>query len=99
MGEPKLKPVGGNKMFMSTGTRKANERDRTCPIAERVHKSNTQKYTIFFDTQVMMQGCWDGECQAKYRHVFYLIYVGKCRKMGLVPLSVLALENTAVMAV
>lgn len=43
-------------MFMSTGTRKANERDRTCPIAERVHKSNTQKYTIFFDTQVMMQG-------------------------------------------
>lgn len=92
--EPKVKPIGGNKMFVNVGTRKPNERDRTCPIAERVHKSNTQKYTIYFDTQVMMQGCWDGDCQAKNRHMFYQIQEGKCVKVGWEPPPVLALETT-----
>jgi len=91
--EPKVKPFGGNKMFVNVGTRKPNERDRTCPIAGRCHKSNTQKYTIFFDTQVMMQGCWDGVCQATNRHVFYQIHEGKCVKVGWEPPPVLALEN------
>lgn len=91
--EPKVKPVGGNKMFINVGTRKANERDRTCPIAGRVHKSNTQKYTVFFDTQVMMQGCWDGVCQATNRHVFYQIHEGKCVKVGWEPPPVLNQTN------
>merc|ERR1712008_444202 len=47
----------------------------------------------FFDTQVMMQGCWDGECQATNRHVFYQIHEGKCVKVGWEPPPVLALEN------
>lgn len=92
--EPKVKPVGGNKMYVNVGTRKANEKDRTCPIAERVHKSNTQKYTIYFDTQVMMQSCWDGDCQAKNRHVFYQIHDGKCKKVGWEPPPVLAQESS-----
>jgi len=91
--EPKVKPVGGNKMFINVGTRKPNERDRTCPISGRVHKSNTQKYTVFFDTQVMMQGCWDGVCQATNRHVFYQIHEGKCLKVGWEPPPVLALQT------
>jgi len=91
--EPKVKAAGGNKMFINVGTRKPNERDRTCPIAGRVHKSNTQKYTIFFDTKVMMQGCWDGCCQATNKHVFYQIHEGKCVKVGWEPPQVLALET------
>jgi len=80
--DPKKKMAGASKMFVSVGTRKANERDRTCPIAGRVHKSNTQKYTIYFDTKVMMQGCWDGVCQATNRHVFYQIQDGRCVEVG-----------------
>mmetsp|Transcript_38852 Transcript_38852/g.39274 ORF Transcript_38852/g.39274 Transcript_38852/m.39274 type:complete len:226 (-) Transcript_38852:398-1075(-) len=80
--EPKTKPVGASKMFVNVGTRKPNERDRTCPIAGRVHKSNTQKYTIFFDTKVMMQSCWDGVCQSTNKHVFYQIQDGRCIKVG-----------------
>mmetsp|Transcript_32956 Transcript_32956/g.49765 ORF Transcript_32956/g.49765 Transcript_32956/m.49765 type:complete len:376 (-) Transcript_32956:1305-2432(-) len=78
----KFKPVGVSKMFISTGTRRPNERDRTCPIAGRVHKSNTQKYTIYFDTGVMMQGCWDGACQAEHRNIYYQIREGKCVHCG-----------------
>eukprot|EP00535_Pseudo-nitzschia_heimii_P012491 CAMPEP_0197196422 /NCGR_PEP_ID=MMETSP1423-20130617/32349_1 /TAXON_ID=476441 /ORGANISM="Pseudo-nitzschia heimii, Strain UNC1101" /LENGTH=505 /DNA_ID=CAMNT_0042650221 /DNA_START=146 /DNA_END=1663 /DNA_ORIENTATION=- len=69
----KTKPAGVNKLFVSTGTRKPNVADRTCPIAGRIHKSNTQKYTVYFDTLVMEQGCWDGCCQATNKHVYYAI--------------------------
>ena len=69
----KTKPAGVNKLFVSVGTRKPNTADKTCPIAGRVHKSNTQKYTIYFDTLVMEQGCWDGCCQATNKHVYYRI--------------------------
>lgn len=89
---PKMKPCGGNRMFASVGTRRPNEADRTCPIAGRVHKSNTQKYTIYFDTQVMMQGCWDSACQATNKHVFYQIQEGKVVKVGWTPPPVLALQ-------
>mmetsp|Transcript_4424 Transcript_4424/g.5118 ORF Transcript_4424/g.5118 Transcript_4424/m.5118 type:complete len:373 (-) Transcript_4424:156-1274(-) len=78
----KTKPAGVSKMFISTGSRRANERDKTCPIAGRCHKSNTQKYTVFFDTSVMMQGCWDGVCQATNRHVYYQIREGRCIPCG-----------------
>lgn len=81
--DPKMKPAGVNKMFVSVGTKKANTCDKTCPIANRVHKSNTQKYTIFFDTLVMEQGCWDGVCQATNKHVYYQIRNdGKCVRVG-----------------
>jgi len=83
--EPKTKPAGISKVFLTVGTRKPNEKDKTCPIAGRVHKSNTQKYTVFLDTHVMMQGCWDGECQATKRNVFYQIRDGKCHKVGWTP--------------
>jgi len=78
----KTKPSGVSRMFISTGSRRATEQDRTCPIAGRVHKSNTQKYTVYFDTNVMMQGCWDGDCQAKNRHIFYQIQDGECVRCG-----------------
>mmetsp|Transcript_3798 Transcript_3798/g.5545 ORF Transcript_3798/g.5545 Transcript_3798/m.5545 type:complete len:376 (+) Transcript_3798:161-1288(+) len=78
----KFKPVGVSKIFISTGTRRPNERDKTCPIAGRVHKSNTQKYTLYFDTGVMMQGCWDGACQALNRNIYYQIREGKCVRCG-----------------
>ena len=69
----KTKPAGVNKLFVSVGTKKPNVADKTCPIAGRIHKSNTQKYTIYFDTLVMEQGCWDGCCQATNKHVYYQI--------------------------
>jgi len=81
--DPKMKPAGVNKMFVSIGTRKPNTADKTCPIVNRVHKSNTQKYTIFFDTLVMEQSCWDGCCQATNKHVYYQIRDnGRCVKVG-----------------
>jgi len=81
--DPKMKPAGVGKLFVSVGTRKPNTADKTCPIANRVHKSNTQKYTIFFDTLVMEQGCWDGCCQATNKHVYYQIREnGRCVKVG-----------------
>ena len=84
--DPKMKPAGVNKMFVSVGTRKANIQDKTCPIANRIHKSNTQKYTIYFDTLVMEQGCWDGVCQATNKHVYYQINAsGRCVKVGWKP--------------
>mmetsp|Transcript_29205 Transcript_29205/g.67010 ORF Transcript_29205/g.67010 Transcript_29205/m.67010 type:complete len:331 (-) Transcript_29205:338-1330(-) len=90
--EPKKRPCGINKLFVNVGTRKANEQDKTCPIAGRVHKSNTQKYTIYLDTKVMMQGCWDAVCQATNRHVFYQICDGKCVRVGWEPPPVLRSE-------
>jgi len=89
---PKMKPAGGNRMYVNVGTSRPNEADRTCPIVGRIHKSNTQKYQIYFDTQVMMQGCWDGCCQATNKHVFYQIQEGKVVKVGWVPPPVLALQ-------
>jgi hypothetical protein len=81
--DPKMKPSGVNKMFVSVGTKKPNTCDKTCPIANRVHKSNTQKYTIFFDTLVMEQSCWDGVCQATHKHVYYQIRDnGRCTRVG-----------------
>ena len=81
--DPKMKPAGVNKMFVSIGTRRPNTADKTCPIANRIHKSNTQKYTIFFDTLVMQQSCWDGCCQATNKHVYYQIRDnGRCVKVG-----------------
>jgi len=81
--DPKMKPAGVNKMYVSVGTRKPNEADKRCPIAGRVHKSNTQKYTIYFDTLVMEQGCWDGCCQATNKHMYYQIRDdGRCAKVG-----------------
>lgn len=91
--EPKLKPAGGNRMFVAVGTRKPNTADKTCPIAGRVHKSNTQKYTIYFDTQVMMQGCWDSVCQAQNKNVFYQIQDGKVVKIGWQPPPVLGQDT------
>lgn len=92
--DPKIKPAGVSKMFINVGTRKPNERDRTCPIAGRLHKSNTQKYTVFFDTQVMMQGCWDADCIAKNKHVFYQIHEGQCQRVGWDPPPVLTMETS-----
>ena len=84
--DTKTKAAGANKMFVSTGARRPNECDRTCPIAGRVHKGNTQKYTIFFDTLVMQRGCWDGECIAKGRHLYYQIQEGgRVREVGWEP--------------
>ena len=81
--DPKMKPSGVNKMFVSVGTKKPNTCDKTCPIANRVHKSNTQKYTIFFDTLVMEQSCWDGVCQATHKHMYYQIRDnGRCTRVG-----------------
>lgn len=81
--DPKMKPAGVNKMFVSIGTRRPNTADKTCPIANRIHKSNTQKYTIYFDTLVMEQSCWDGCCQALNKHVYYQIRDnGRCVKVG-----------------
>jgi len=81
--DPKMKPSGVNKMFVSVGTKKPNTCDKTCPIVNRVHKSNTQKYTIFFDTLVMEQSCWDGVCQATHKHVYYQIRGnGRCTRVG-----------------
>lgn len=101
----KFKPCGPNKLFVSTGSKKANERDRTCPIAGRVHKSNTQKYTIYFDTMVMEQSCWDGVCQATCRHVYYQLQPGpdgapRCVKVGWTPppLDEKAIANVAAIA-
>jgi len=53
-----------------------------CPIAGRVHKSNTQKYTIYIDTQVMQQGCWDSACQETGKHVYYQIQGNKVVNCG-----------------
>lgn len=84
--DPKMKPAGVNKLYVSVGTKRPNCQDKTCPIANRIHKSNSQKYTIFFDTFVMEQGCWDGICQATGRHVYYQIQAdGRCRKVGWTP--------------
>jgi len=86
----KIKPCGVSKLFVSTGTKKPNACDKWCPIANRAHKSNTQKYTIYFDTMVMEQGCWDGVCQATNRHVYYQLKQGqdnttRCVKVGWTP--------------
>jgi len=59
---PEKKMMGASKMFVSVGTRKTIGRDRTCPITGWGHRNNTQKYTIYFDTKVLMQGCWNGVC-------------------------------------
>jgi len=84
--DPKTKAAGASKMFISTGSRRPNECDKTCPIAGRVHKGNTQKYTVFFDTLVMQQGCWDGECIAKGRHLYYQIQEGgRVKQVGWEP--------------
>jgi hypothetical protein len=80
--QPKSKPAGQDRFYCAVGYRKANERDRTCPIAGRCHKSNTQKYTVFVDTQVMMQGCWDSACQETGRHVYYQIQGNKVVNCG-----------------
>jgi len=82
--DPKTKP-SFDKMYVSVGTRRPNAQDRMCPIANRAHKSNTQKYTIYFDTLVMEQGCWDGVCQATNRHVYYQIRDGRCVRVGWKP--------------
>ena len=71
--QPKSKAAGQDKFFLAVGYRKANDKDKLCPIAGRVHKSNTQKYTVFIDTQVMQQGCWDSACQETGKHVYYQI--------------------------
>jgi len=84
--DPKTKPAGVNKLYVSVGTKRPNTCDKSCPIANRMHKSNSQKYTIFFDTFVMEQGCWDGVCQATGRHVYYQIKEnGRCVKVGWTP--------------
>ena len=80
--QPRSKPAGQDKFYLAVGYRKANERDRTCPIANRVHKSNTQKYTVFVDTQVMQQGCWDSVCQESCKHVYYQIQGNKVVNCG-----------------
>lgn len=84
--DPKTKAAGASKMFVSTGSRRPNECDLTCPIAGRVHKGNTQKYTVFFDTLVMQRGCWDGDCIAKGRHLYYQIQEGgRVKEVGWEP--------------
>ena len=80
--QPKAKPAGQDRFYIAVGYRKANDKDRTCPIAGRIHKSNTQKYTVYCDTQVMMQGCWDGACQDTGKHVFYQIQGNKVVNCG-----------------
>lgn len=91
--DPRTKSAG-SKMFVSVGTKKPNTCDKTCPIAGREHKSNTQKYKIYFDTLVMEQGCWDGVCQATDKHVYYQILTGnddnksanpRCVRVGWIP--------------
>lgn len=84
--DPKMKPAGVNKLYVSVGTKRPTVQDKTCPIANRIHKSNSQKYTIFFDTFVMEQGCWDGVCQASGRHIYYQIKEnGRCTRVGWTP--------------
>ena len=80
--QPKSKPAGQDRFYVAVGYRKANERDKTCPIAGRCHKSNTQKYTIFVDTQVMQQGCWDSACQETGKHIYYQIQGNKVVNCG-----------------
>eukprot|EP00946_MAST-07B_sp_MAST-7B-sp1_P004343 g4343.t1 len=80
--QPKSKPAGQDRFYVAVGYRKANERDRTCPIAGRCHKSNTQKYTVFVDTQVMQQGCWDSVCQETGKHIYYQIQGNKVVNCG-----------------
>ena len=77
-----MKHAGGDRYFLSVGTRKANERDRMCPIAGRIHKSNTQKYTVHCDNQVMVQGCWDSVCQQCNKNLYYQIQNKRIIKCG-----------------
>ena len=71
--QPKAKPAGQDRFYIAVGYRKANDKDRMCPIAGRVHKSNTQKYTVYCDTQVMMQGCWYVFCFCMVVVVWFVV--------------------------
>lgn len=85
--EPKLKEnvknPGSDKHFLMVGYRKANEKDRTCPFAGRVHKSNTQRFTVHVSTKVMVQRCWDGMCEGGQH--FFQIQDGGIKAFGPVP--------------
>jgi len=81
--DPKLKETqkypGSDKFFLMVGYRKANDKDRTCPFANRVHKSNTQRFCVHVKQKVMVQRCWDGLCEGGMH--FYQIQDGKIRAL------------------
>jgi len=81
--DPKVKEnryPGSDKFFLSVGSRKPNDMDRTCPFAKRTHKSNTQRFTVHVSEKVMVQRCWDGACENQ-KH-FFQIQDGSVKSFG-----------------
>jgi len=93
--DPKLKETqkypGSDKHFLMVGYRKANDKDKTCPFAGRVHKSNTQRFCVHVKQKVMVQRCWDGLCEGGMH--FYQIVDGKIRALKDTPPQILSEED------